>query len=254
MTPILHNYTRKAGKKYLWDTSDSQENFEKNSANPDTKKRLQDLGFIDNPIEYSYNSHGFRTHEFDQSFDVVCFGCSFTMGTGVHARDTWPNQLEAMTGLRVANLGHAGSSNDTVFRFAQHYLQFFKPQYAVWLQTDRHRLELIDEANTVSMNILASDTSNPCANDYFTKVWFASDQNQRLNLEKNTLAFQQICEQNNVTYIVLDRNQVPPHGRHPNSNARDLTHPGAECYTELAHRIKQLMTGSTGQRIVSAHQ
>ena len=244
MTPLLHNYTQKAGKTYLWDTLDNKEFYEKNLANPETNKRLHELGFVDNPIEYKFNSHGFRTAEFDQKFDMVCFGCSFTMGTGVHAKDTWPEQLQNLTGLKIANLGHAGSSNDTVFRFASHYLKWLKPRYAIWLQTDRHRVELIDESNKVSLNILASDTANPCANDYFTKTWFTSDVNQRLNLEKNTLSFQQLCLENNVTYIILDRSQVPVHDRYPLSEARDLTHPGPKAYQELSLRIKTVLENS----------
>lgn len=241
MTPLLHNYTRKAGKTYSWDTSDSEENFKKNSSNPETKKILQDLGFLDRPIEYRFNSHGFRTHEFDQNFDIACFGCSFTMGTGLHAKDTWPTQLEELTGLRAANLGHAGSSNDTMFRFAWHYLRYLRPRYAIWLQTDPHRFELMDQSNNVALNTVATDTTNPCSNDYFVKCWFASPDNWRLNLEKNTLAFQKICDQLGIKSIILDRDTVPDTYRYPYNDARDLVHPGANSYQRFAKNLVDLL-------------
>ena len=110
MTPVIHNYSRVAGKTLHWDTTDNKDAYAKNLQNPAAHLRLSDLGFLNTPIDYQYNSHGFRTAEFDQLFDAVCFGCSFTMGTGVHARDTWPEQLADLTGLQVANLGHAGSN------------------------------------------------------------------------------------------------------------------------------------------------
>jgi len=239
MTPIIHNYSQLAGKTVYWDTTDNKEWYFKNTQNVDTRCRLAKLDFLDTKINYKYNSHGFRTAEFNQSFDVVCFGCSFTMGTGVHAQDTWPAQLADITGLQVANLGHAGSSNDTVFRFAEHYLKFLKPKYAVWLQTDRHRIELLDDVVPMSLNIMAGDTKNPCAENYFIKTWFSTDENQRLNLKKNTLAFKYFCETIGIKPIILDRSLVKTE-KYPDNDARDLMHPGRDLYKTLAHRVKTI--------------
>jgi hypothetical protein len=240
MTPVIHNYTRLAGLTVKWDTSDNKDWYLKSIQNPEAYQRLVDLGFLNTDIDYKYNSHGFRTAEFDRKFDIVCFGCSFTMGTGVHARDTWPEQLSTLTGLSVANLGHAGSSNDTAVRFALHYLKLLKPRYAVWLQTDRHRIELLDDGIPISYNIMANDTYNPCANDYFIKTWFSSDSNQQLNLEKNTLAFENVCNSLSVTPVILTRNQIQTHP-FPYGGARDLIHPGVDTYKKLAQQVAGLV-------------
>ena len=240
MTPIIHNYSRVAGRTLHWDTTDNQDSYLANIKNPITYQRLSELGFLNTQIDYRYNSHGFRTAEFDQPFDIVCFGCSFTMGTGIHSKDTWPSQLAELTGLRVANLGHAGSSNDTVFRFAEHYLKFLKPKYAVWLQTDRHRVELLNDCVPMSLNIMAGDTQNPCANDYFIKTWFATDENQTLNLKKNTLAFKYVCETMGIEPVILDRSLVPTE-KFPGNDARDLMHPGQNLYKTLAQRVKTIL-------------
>ena len=241
MISLIHNYSILAGRTVHWDTSDNKNWYLKNIQDPTAYQRLKDLGFLNTQIDYQYNSHGFRTAEFDRSFDAVCFGCSFTMGTGISSRDTWPEQLAAMTGLTVANLGHAGSSNDTAFRFAAHYLKFLRPKYAVWLQTDMHRLELLDDAVPISLNIMATDSKNPCANDYFIKTWFSSGTNQQLNLQKNTLAFEQLCTSLNIQSVILKRDQIPPHGPFPYGNARDLIHPGADTYKTLAQHIAGLV-------------
>jgi hypothetical protein len=243
MTPLTHNYSRLAGRTVHWDTSDNKEWYLKNIENTDLRKKLEDSGYLDTQIDYRYNSHGFRTAEFDRQFDAVCFGCSFTMGTGLHAQDTWPEQLAALTGLEVANLGHAGSSNDTAFRFAQHYLKFLKPRYAIWLQTDMHRIEVLDDSIPLSLNIMAADTRNPCANDYFIKTWFSSSSNQLLNLQKNTLAFEHLCLSLGIKSIVFGRDQVPPHPPFPNGGARDLTHPGPGIYKTLVQQIKTIIDG-----------
>jgi hypothetical protein len=238
MTLPFHNYSKLAGKTVYWDTSDTQDTYLENLKNPETYKRLSALGFIDTQIEYQYNSHGFRTAEFNQQFDVVCFGCSFTMGTGVHATDSWPSQLQSLTGLLIANLGHAGSSNDTAFRLAAHYLPLLTPKYAIWLQTDMHRIELLEDDRLNSLNIMAGDTTNPCANDYFIKTWFGSSSNQLLNLQKNTLAFEHLCNSLGITAIIMPRKQVVC-----SWTARDLQHPGASDYKQLAQHIQTVIAG-----------
>jgi hypothetical protein len=245
MTPVIHNYSQLAGKTVHWDTMDNQEWYQKNIKNPKAHARLVELGFLDTKINYRYNSHGFRTAEFDRPIDIVCFGCSFTLGTGVHESDTWPGQLQSLTGMQVANLGHSGSSNDTAFRFAAHYLPLLKPKYAVWLQTDMHRVELLDDSIPISMNMIATDTHNPCANDYFIKTWFSSVSNQQLNLQKNTLAFNHLCDSLDIISVIIPREQLPDQGPFPNGGARDLTHPGAGYYKELAQQITTVIVGPT---------
>ena len=245
MTPLIHNYSILAGRTVHWDTSDNKNWYLKNLESPEARQRLADLGFIDTQIDYIYNSYGFRTAEFNRQFDVVCFGCSFTMGTGIHSQDTWPAQLQAMTGLQVANLGHAGSSNDTAFRFASYYLKFLKPRYAVWLQTDMHRVELLDDNVPMSLNIMAADTKNPCADDYFIKTWFTSQTNQQLNFQKNTLAFKYLCQTLGIESVILDRSQVETRP-FPYGDARDLIHPGATTYRALAQQVKTILDGPSG--------
>jgi hypothetical protein len=237
MKSLLHNYNHVAGKTCDWDITDSLEAWKKNMADPFCRQRLTELGYVDNPVQYKFNSHGFRTQELDLSFDAVCFGCSFTMGTGVHERDTWPAQLATMTGLKIANLGHAGSSNDTSFRFAYHYLNWLKPRYAIWVQTDRHRIEVLDDDNSLCFNILSSDQNSFFGNDRFIKTWFVNDSNQVMNLNKNTLAFQQLCDSLKIKAVILQRDQVPLHNTFPYADARDLTHPGSKEYKILAQNV-----------------
>lgn len=236
MTPASTNYLRLANQTVFWDTSDNHETYQKNSKNSKSFEQLQRLNYVDYTIEYQFNSHGFRTHEFEKKLDVVCFGCSFTMGTGVRNEHTWPVQLSQLTGLQVANLGHAGSSNDTAYRMARHYLQFLQPKWAIWLQTDAHRIEIIDQSTNIVMNILASDSDNLFSDNLFIKTWMSSDINQQLNLDKNTQAFKYLCEQASVIPIILSPRDITVLDL-----ARDLQHPGPRSYQQLAEKISLLI-------------
>jgi hypothetical protein len=238
MTPAPSNYLHLANQTVFCDTSDSNETYQKNLKNPKSFKQLQNLSYVDYTIEYQFNSHGFRTEEFGQKFDMVCFGCSFTMGTGVRYEHTWPSQLAQLTGLQIANLGHAGSSNDSAYRIARHYLKFLQPKYAIWLQTDAHRIEIIDQSINTVVNILASDNNNLYSDNFFVKTWMTSDINQEINLEKNTQAFQFLCNQLSIIPIILTRNWIT---NCQNDVARDLQHPGPSSYQQLAEKIKSLI-------------
>jgi hypothetical protein len=231
----LHNYHDSINKTSAWDLSDSQALYKKNISNVVTRQKMINSGYLDIDIEYKFNSHGFRTHEVDTPADVLCFGCSFTMGTGVHNHETWPSQLEQLTGLSCINLGHAGCSNDTVFRMAAHYLKLMKPKYAVWLQTDRYRFELFDEH--VVLALMANMETHACSADYFVRWWFLNSENSRVNHEKNTLAFQMLCHLEGVTPIILARDATPFI-----DCARDLMHPGRLSYQKLAQTIISRMS------------
>lgn len=232
MTPIIHNFSNLANTSNLWDFSDTKEMFDKNCADPTKRSQLRDLGYLDQTIVYRFNSHGFRGPEFPEHVDVLAFGCSFTMGSGILEEHTWPAQLAKMSGLSVVNLGHSGSSNDTALRFADFYLPKLKPRYAVWLQTDSHRIELINQSCNTAFNLHHSLEENLFRNDYFVKVWFSSFENHRLNLLKNTLAFELLCQQLNIVPIIIPRHQMIS-----TDVARDLRHPGPASNLILADRI-----------------
>jgi hypothetical protein len=233
---ILHNYNHAAGQTLFWDTSDNQENYKKNTQDPAKKSKLEQLGYLDAVIEYRFNQHGFRTAEFDHEFEAVCFGCSFTMGTGVHNQHTWPEQLAKSTGLDIANLAHAGSSNDTAYRIAHHYLKFLRPRYAIWLQTDRARIELVDDHLNMTINILPNDNNNLFSDNLFVKTWMLSETSQQISLDKNTRAFVNLCEQLDIRPIILAKSEIIS-----KDFARDLQHPGPRSYQQLAEKISLLM-------------
>jgi hypothetical protein len=233
---LPHNYNTYAGTVQFWDTSDSQERYLQNLQNPGSRAQLENLGYINSVIEYRFNSEGFRGPEIENP-DCLCLGCSFTMGTGLHEDDSWPAQFSKITGLSVANLGHSGSSNDTAVRFALHYIPKIKPKYAIWLQTDSGRIEVINQHINIVDNILVGQLLNtPYGNDYFMKIWATSEINQTLNTKKNTLSFKQVCCENNVTPVVIPRNNVCQ-----KDLARDLMHPGKVSNKKLAETIARLV-------------
>lgn len=98
------------------------------------------------PIQYSYNSRGFRDSEWpsDLSQVIWCVGDSFTVGIGSPRTHTWPWLLQQRTGLRTINISMDGASNNWICRTAQNILQEFpQAQVAVhWSYIHRRELSV----------------------------------------------------------------------------------------------------------------
>lgn len=95
---------------------DSKERFDNNLKNDPTNKILN--YYLDNPIEYGFNNQGFRTPDDFNSYNEgnVFLGCSFTMGIGLHLKDTWSYKLNQTIGGKFWNLSLGGSSIMTQYR------------------------------------------------------------------------------------------------------------------------------------------
>jgi hypothetical protein len=104
------------------------------------------------------------------------------------------------------------------------------------LQTDRARIELVDDYLNIAQNILPNDQSDHYSQDRFIRAWMLSEISQQINLDKNTRAFEHLCQQLNIISIVL-----PCHERISTDLARDLQHPGQLSHMAMAKKIQTLM-------------
>lgn len=97
------------------------EDFEKS-------KDLVDPKYLETPIEYKFNSHGYRTkniQDLDKEF-VLVFGCSHTEGVGNFDEDIWCSQLLSRFDLDFLNLAKAGTGPDIQYL---NTLQYIKSHY-----------------------------------------------------------------------------------------------------------------------------
>ena len=121
-------------------------------ANPDTKENFlknPKPGYTETSIVYQYNSHGFRTKEFNVDTvipSILCLGCSFTEGIGVHVDQTWPSLIQLyFPDYQVYNLGVAGASGDAMPRILTNLGQMLHTKFVFLLWTDLFRYETYDK-------------------------------------------------------------------------------------------------------------
>jgi hypothetical protein len=106
------------------------------------------------PIEYRYNSRGFRDAEWPDTVQelqqaVWCVGDSFTVGIGVPVEHTWVQCLERQLAQRCINISLDGASNDWIARRGSEILSVIQPRTMVvhWSYVERRELDnvLADE-------------------------------------------------------------------------------------------------------------
>lgn len=95
---------------------------------------------------YKYNSHGFRSREFDldeMNPVILTLGCSHTVGVGVSQHANWPEQFGAtyFSDYSVWNAGLGGASADTVARLAVNMIPIVKPSIVAVLWPSLYRFE-----------------------------------------------------------------------------------------------------------------
>ncbi len=91
---------------------------------------------------YSIDENGFRETTPIEKAEVFALGDSFTFGTGVSQDQTWPEQLERMTGKPIYNLGVNGSSPKQQLMLLEYLLNKKGDSLTV-----RHLLWMIFEGN-----------------------------------------------------------------------------------------------------------
>lgn len=118
-----------------WAGSDSYESFKQNPRE----------GYSETSITYTYNSYGYREEEFfqNQQPNILCLGCSHTMGIGLRLEDVWVSHIKKMfPNHNVINLGSGGSSADTAARTLVNVIDLFRPESVFILWPSPARFEI----------------------------------------------------------------------------------------------------------------
>jgi hypothetical protein len=229
-----------AGTVQPWSGTDSQQRFQQNSADPQLRLQMMNLGWTGEnsvPVSYSYNSEGFRDEEFDLRPAGIALGCSHTQGVGVDAASVWPVQLGQLLGEKIWNLGIQGSALDTCFRMLEYWIQHLDAEFVVCCVPGITRYEVFRQG---WQNVLPAMPVYPEWLEQYQKNWIMFEENSELNQRKNLLAMRQICDQHGVPffYDITGHNLWPSAG-----HGRDLTHCGRQGHAWFAEKMHEQIKG-----------
>lgn len=225
------HYNRQfASTTQLWNGTDSEKNFKKNCAIPESYKILEANGWLaPESLTYKFNSEGFRDDEFDQQPSGLAIGCSHTQGVGVKLEHTWPSQLQTMLEQKIWNLGVGGSALDTCYRFLEYWIQHLNVKFVICVVPGISRYEMYTDNNWT--NFLPTSEIRPYLEGYH-KEYLTYDQNSIMNRQKNLYAMKYICHLHNVPFYYDLLEDFENH-----ADARDLQHAGASSYRKLAYKF-----------------
>jgi len=225
MTP-RHSNSSLANQELDWNGTDSEELYQKNLKT--NSAELEQYNWINRSIKYKFNSYGFRADDFDSSAPGVMFiGCSHTLGVGLPVESTWAHVVSTSLKLKNYNISVGGSSNDTAFRLAHHWIEQLKPSLVLFLSAERTRFELHTDTDEI-IDLSVWSHTGTMVND-FTRHWYSNDTNSDMNYLKNTLAVKQLCSERGIKYIQREASTI-----HLRDKARDLQHYGEKTHRHIA--------------------
>lgn len=214
---------------------DDQERWRRNCEDNNNRQLLSRYGWLPEcEIQYRFNSHGFRSCEFDRATSVLCLGCSFTMGIGLPLEQTWPWILQQKTGIKCWNLGLGGVGLDTIFRIAEYYVHHLNVIAVACLVPDMGRIELFIDGEPEIANWI----NDPSDNSFF-RAWILDDENAKINRRKNLLAINKICDVVGAAFVYFENflEQIPTEPK-----ARDLMHVGHAGQSAIADRFLSMLS------------
>jgi hypothetical protein len=237
--PESQTCVRRARTQSLWQGHDSEENWNRNLADQRHRRMLEHSGWLSAaPIEYCYNSYGFRDQEFEVVPSGLALGCSFTEGVGVAESQSWPQQLQQILGVRVWNLGVGGAGIGTAFRMLNRWLTHLQPQFVVLLIPPAARLEIctVNQEFQTIMPTNVTDQGLGWHQDQYVRHWMAEPENQVLEQHKTLLAMQMLCQQQQVPFFSWDYSLLHNYGDYNQCRARDLAHFSPNAYNWFAQQ------------------
>ena len=226
-TVPAHFNTSVRNQTVYFNGSDNSARWQENLKDPANRKFFEENGWLDEQaIPYVFNTHGFRCEEFDQRPAWLALGCSFTEGVGLPIDDVWPTILSKQLNQHVWNLGVGSSGLDTCFRLLDYYIDKLNVQGVFLLTPPEHRVEIFTNGNPVIyLPSEEYDTKYP-----LFKHWVSDEINVIINMRKNLLAIQKLCDDANVRLITRSYKDLGSPNLYENPKmqikARDLLHFG----------------------------
>jgi len=193
-------YTKHANKILHWLSSDTKAEYNNNLS----KKYhlLKKNNWIDYPLTYKFNSHGFRCEEFTDDPSIMFLGCSNTIGTGLPVHKIWPEIVAKKVNLKCVNLGIGGGSNDIAFRLCHGWIDKINPKIVILLAPPikSPRFELIYKGITKRYG--PWDDMHRVSS--FVRKWLGEDNNSYFNTIKNQMAIEHMCNQKNIRFLKFE--------------------------------------------------
>jgi hypothetical protein len=245
----------RAHKNVRWVLPDGEKEYYEHLKDSIKAKRLEQAGWTATNVIYKYNTHGFRGEELEYTSDksIMFLGCSHIFGTGINYEDTMAYHVSKSLGYKCYNLSLVGSSINTLFSYALHWIPKLKPNIVVVMQPHQLRIGWFcglkwlneNDKSEVGEWLKVTPTTvhgGPYDHSAYNKnmfefymSWTSRRINSNLNMESNTLAIKQICSENDAKFYKFSGEEL--FSTKKVDEARDLVHAGKQTNINAANLI-----------------
>ena len=214
-------------------------------------------------VEYSYNSYGYRTYEFDTIKEnyVLLSGCSHSEGVGLPLESSYCKLLEKNINMPIINLG-AGGSNATFSKkniMAWIHSKKNLPEFVIVQWPNPYRLSIYTEKISKFEVVQAPSSSIihtmvKLSDSNFLDPWLSAiiDTNNILQLMKipcYNIHFQTAENFPKEIITILNSYNIKMYFNNHDSesiwlldnNALDKSHHSAICHAQWANRLKEII-------------
>ena len=228
---------------------DSEENWIKNSKSRKNLKKFKLLNWTSNSIHYRYNSHNFRSIEFEKPHDAIAvFGCSHTEGSGIREECRWGDVVAKELELKCYNLAIAGSGINSTYNIVNKWVPILKPKAVFIFATYPWRFDFFYKEEDIMIMLNHTMMGDSAGKRFqgdekelanFELVWrmLSYDKtNFEHNYKKTIEAIKYICEGLNIPCVIIpceEYFQTDPR----DCLSRDLAHCGEEQNARIAQAM-----------------
>jgi len=148
---------RYANKTLAWASTDNLDDY---------LKRKADVAehYKEDPVQYEFNSYGYRSMEFSEAVDdgfIFVSGCSHTMGIGNRLEDLWWSKVGEYNDLPVVNTAQESFGTDYMFAVTNQWItkQYAKPKLAIYQHPFMNRVMKVFMSNKCDVYCDSLDTA-----------------------------------------------------------------------------------------------
>lgn len=194
----------------------------------------------------TFNPGGINLRDELGDCDIACFGCSNTWGSFLEYGESWPAQLQQITGKSTKNYGIQGSNINQMIPFVDHYIKNYKTDTIILYLPHTFRRQ--QNVNGKIQNIETVDNENRelilHGEEHSVAVLSGTLHNWLENCSKNIniyLGTYQTDEYKLYEKTALKKFMVPFLEADDYSKASDNLHHGAEFNRDFAKIIHNFL-------------
>lgn len=226
-----------ANADQCWEIHDSEERFDQNFKNENSRNILTAAGWSKNSIRYQTNSHGFRMVQ-DMNRIIpnqgnMYLGCSITFGIGLNIEDTWAWKLNQKIGGDFINLSWPGGGIEAQYRMLKIWAERTLPKRAYTIGSFVNRRELLSNDGKIIR-------IGPWMSDLELKLnkHLISDDEIKISFIRTIDAMTHVCAINGIELYAPDTVNLKDLQLSEKDDlpARDLTHRGKNWHSRLADK------------------